>query len=574
MHTLTMAVAVVTAVSIGTGTPAPPPIPQGQARTHTVTLPPDPDAEPYVSVFDASETAPDPRATTKPRAKSPAAARRSGGELSKCTSSAAQPVRDGEPIVVSMPPAKPFTVGKLGPSFWAKPPHTDPTWQMYLYSFRWMPALVKRAIEDDQVEAKNALLDEVVRFYRDNPDRGLSVRGWDEGSSLRRLEYLNCLYALTGDARLVPGMKAEVALQFGPRYYGPPRHPVHNHGLMANLRVVEAGRLLGQPAWIAKAGARIQAEAGLAFSRLGTSWEQSSAYQPINRNMWSAAADVLASLDAENPVVAAIRRTTRRADNVTQWLTEPDGRIVQIGDAQLVPGIPQPKRTDPGVFRDDPAGLAVGRWSWKDADTSYYTLRYGPPRRAHGHPDKTSVTWSVAGSRVLVGSGFFGYDTLSPYVQYQKTPQAANVAIPVGGKARNAPAAVTRMGITRAAHRWVMTDRTFGRSHARTVDVHHGRKMLTVWDGFGGRVAADQVWHLDPQWQLVSAPRHAKLLRFKRPDGRILEIRTTGWAASVVRGATRPVAGWNFEAPGKRTPNWELRLRWTSGTVKTTFQVR
>ena len=83
---------------------------------------------------------------------------------------------------------------------------------------------------------------------------------------MRRLTALNCLYQLTADDRLVTPMTAEVGVLTGPRYYGPPYHKVHNHGLMANLAVLRA-RLLGRHAWISTALARMSTEAPLAFSR-------------------------------------------------------------------------------------------------------------------------------------------------------------------------------------------------------------------------------------------------------------------------------------------------------------------
>jgi hypothetical protein len=65
-----------------------------------------------------------------------------------------------------------------------------------------------------------------VTFHRQNPDPGDSLYGWDEGTALRRLDVLSCLYALTRSSTLVAGMKADVAVLLGPRYYGPPHHPV------------------------------------------------------------------------------------------------------------------------------------------------------------------------------------------------------------------------------------------------------------------------------------------------------------------------------------------------------------
>lgn len=565
MKTLALALSLVTLSGAGAGTALAAP-PQPSPTPHVITVPADLDAQPVGPITDSEGSR---QASRLPQAS--ARLRTAGAPV--CAAPAAAPVRDGEPIHVRLAPATPFTIGKLGSGFWKKPQVADPTWRLYLYSLRWISPLVARAEKDGQNEASKRLIDEVVRFYVDHPDTGKAVLGWDEGGSLRRLETLNCLYRMTADRRLTSMMAKEANVLFGPRYYGPPRHPVHNHGLMANLRLVEAGGHAGRPDWSKAAGARIRREAGLAFTRLGTSYEQSTGYQSINAELWHQAAQTLAALNPKDPVVPTIRATVRRARSVSEWVTEPDGGVVQIGDTKRDGGTPAPKRTE-RVFRDDAAGLVVGRWSWKDRKTTYYTLRYGPPRRAHGHHDKSSLTWTAAGSRVLVGSGYFSYEAGNPFAQFQKTPQSSNVAVPVGGKVRLAADAKMTRNIQRSTRdRWWMTDAVYGRNHARAVDVEHSARRLTVADVFSGKVTADQFWHLDPSWQLVSAPARAKVMRFRNVDGRVLEIRTTGALASAHRGSTRPVAGWNFPAPKQRVANWQLRIRWTGGTVRTTFRI-
>lgn len=568
MKTLALAVSVVTLTGVGAGTalaapPQPPPAP------HVMTVPADLDAQPQGPITDSDGS----RAWQHGYRTPQAVTRLHAAAERPCSLPAADPVRDRQPIRVQLSPARPFTIGGLGPKFWKNPQVADPTWRLYLYSLRWISPLVARAEKDGQGEASKRLIDEVVRFYVDHPDTGKAVLGWDEGGSLRRLETLNCLYRMTGDSRLTSAMGTEAKVLFGPRYYGPPRHPVHNHGLMANLRLVEAGGHARRPDWSKAAGERIRREAGLAFTRLGTSYEQSTGYQAINAELWHQAAQTLAALNPKDPVVPTIAATVRRARSVNQWVTEPDGDVVQIGDTKRAAGTPAPKRTE-RVFRDDAAGLVVGRWSWKDPNTTYYTLRYGPPRRAHGHHDKTGLTWTAAGFRVLVGSGYFSYEAANPFSQYQRTPQSSNVAIPVGAKLRLAANAKVTRAIRRSTRdRWWMTDAVYGRTHGRAVDVDHAARMLTVSDVFSGRVSADQFWHLDPSWQLVSGRSGAKVMRFRNADGRVLEIRTTGALASAHRGSTRPVAGWNFPAPKQRVANWQLRIRWAGGTVRTTFRV-
>ena len=112
-----------------------------------------------------------------------------------CGAPAADPVPDGEPIVVSMPPAPAFTVGKINAASWRNPPSTDPTWQLNYLGLLWMKSLARRAAMDDQQQSLSALVDQVAAFHNQNPDPTTATWGWDEGTALRRLETESCLYA-------------------------------------------------------------------------------------------------------------------------------------------------------------------------------------------------------------------------------------------------------------------------------------------------------------------------------------------------------------------------------------------
>ena len=223
---------------------------------------------------------------------------------------------DGQPIVVSLAPAAPFTVGEIPSQVWTHPVVNDPMWRLSFEGFMSLPALAERAAQDGQRASIATMVAQVAAFHEQNRDPGTSAFGWDEGTAQRRLQAENCLYALTGDDRLVPGMQADVDVQLGTRYYGPPLFSVHNHGLMANLRLVRAGQLLNRPMWVSNALGRMRSEASLAFSPQGTSWEQSSGYQQFNVSLWNAAADQLGSVPAYASTAAAIRAITARGRQV------------------------------------------------------------------------------------------------------------------------------------------------------------------------------------------------------------------------------------------------------------------
>ncbi|MDO5627116.1 MAG: heparinase II/III family protein [Mobilicoccus sp.] len=490
-----------------------------------------------------------------------------------CGFASTTPVPDGSLPAVSMPPAAPWNIGAMTRTHWAQPAVADPTWRLWFYSLRWTRPVAKRAYDDGQTRTLAKVLSQIDSFYRLHPDTGKPLMGWDEGTSLRRLETLNCLYILTGDPRLERHMAAEVAVQFSPRYYGPPYAPVHNHGLMANLRVKHAGELTGRRDWVDRSRARIHSESALAFTRQGTSVEQSSDYHLINRTMWLDAANRLEASSPGDPVAKDIRARMEKAAVVGRWLTAPDGDLVQIGDSRRTPGL-RPLGTERArAFRDDEAGLIAGRWSWTDPDTSHYTLRYGPARWAHGHHDKGAVTWSTAGTRVLVGPGYFSYDWSDRFAARARTAQAQNASWPVRGRLDVRASAIARYGEGNTANRhvWRVSDRVYGVSRSRTVQVEDPARRLVVTDAYPARTAIRQSWHLDPAWDLVNV--RGRTLNLRHADGRTLQITTTGTIVSHRKGSTNPLEGWNYPGPRQRTQNWQITLG-GSGTMTTTFTVR
>lgn len=489
----------------------------------------------------------------------------------QCGPASSAPVTDGRPVTVDLGRTS-LTVGRTSATTWARPASTDPMWRMQFYSLGWLRPVAKRAFDDGQEQALRQVTDQVTAFYVQNPDRNTTTLGWDEGTSLRRLEALNCLYALTSDRGLAAGMAREVNVLTGWRYYGPPRHPVHNHGLMANLQIARAADLLGRSDWTQRARTRIVSESRVAFTAKGTSLEQSAAYHLVNRALWLAAARRLEQITPNDPAAHQIRTRMAAAEQVGRWLTEPDGNVVQIGDSRLVSGLRPTGRERGSTFRDDTAGVAVGRWSWTGPDTTYYTLRYGPARFAHGHHDKSSVTWSAGGERVLVGPGYYSYDWSNAYALRARSARAHNAAW-VPGRSANARATATlRAGTTtRDVHRFTLSDSVYGLKHSRSVEVAGPARRLVVKDVYPGRTAVRQSWHLDPAWQARGV--RGKVATYAHPDGRILSIATTGSFVSATRGATRPPSGWNHPTTGSRVANWEI-VTGGAGAVTTTFQVK
>jgi hypothetical protein len=495
----------------------------------------------------------------------------SASTITGCGPPAADPVPDGQPIVVKLPPAAPFTVGKISKSMWLHPAVKDPAWQLWFYGFMWLHPLAERAAADGQQKSLAALVDQMVQFHTLDPDHGKPELGWDDGASLRRLSAENCLYELTKSKLLVAGMTADANVLLGPRYHGPPYRRVHNLGVMANLVLLHAAQLLDNRQWTLRATARMRAESTLVFSRKGMTYEQSSSYHVLNVRLWVRAAEELERDAPADPAVRTLKGVLPKAQRVVSWLTEPDRDLVMIGDSDEGPGTPG-SPVQNRVFRDDQTGLGVGRWSWSDPRTTYYTVRYGPPMRAHGQQDRGGVTWSALGTRILVGVGRYTSDPASAYYSYGKGPVSHNVAYPTKGTlSTTRSVGVRRMSYTSTRQAWQFDDSLFGTAHARALLVDAKAHRLTATDAFGGTTSFVQKWHLDAPWRLASVSNHGRLAVFTRSGGRRLVLSTTG-SASVRRGSTRPVAGWHFPSLGHRTGNIEVTVS-ARGHATTTFTI-
>ncbi|WP_143232263.1 hypothetical protein [Actinoplanes regularis] len=491
-----------------------------------------------------------------------------------CPDPALTPVLDGRPIRVDLKPAQPLVVGEIPAEWWRKPPVTDPGWWLNFQALTWMSAPAVRAARDHQLGSLTAMIRQMVTFHVVNPDPGDIRFGWDEGTALRRLATENCLYALTREPALVDGMEADVAVLTGKRYAGPPKMAVHNHGMMANLRMIDAAKILGRPEWAGVAVNRILSEAPLAFSAQGVSFEQSSLYQQVNAGLWENAAKALEGFPGYGAQAAKIRALVRKAERVQAFMTAPDGDIVQVGDADRVAGRKRAVRGDL-VLRDNETGWMIGRTSWTDPNAIHYTVRYGPGRRAHGQEDRAGgLTWSALGTRILVGTGRYNYDTKEPLSTYRRAPRSQNVAAPADGRIHRSGTSTITAVTKPDTHRVKVFDEVYGDPHRREITIAQHQARLVVRDAFEGVRAWSQSWHLDPAWMLVSGAVGDDELTFRHPSGQRLTIATTGRVAGIWSGDARGPHGWVFPKEREKKPAYELSFAAPGGApVETIFKI-
>jgi hypothetical protein len=207
------------------------------------------------------------------------------------------------------------------------------------------------------------------------------------------------------------------------------------------------------------------------------------------------------------------------------------------------------------------AGYVFGRSTWRPfGSASFYSLRFGPGRRVHGHEDHMSLTYYARGRDLLVNAGHYGYQD-TPYRAYLQSPEASNVlvmpGVPFSG---GAPTYLTRQVIRPDGQFFEFADTAFHRNRRdRSVYVCQDPDLVLVFDRASGASRYQQLWHLDPgltvtrvnrSYVIATAPGTQLEIRQIPLPGQVIPAAST----QVVRGQTRPYQGWVSQQMLQRIP--------------------
>ncbi|MBI1377119.1 MAG: hypothetical protein GC157_06525 [Frankiales bacterium] len=376
-------------------------------------------------------------------------------------------------------------------------------------------------------------------------DRSYAV-GWAEGTNTRREQALDCLVAVTRSASLTGELRRTVAANLDPRrYYGPPAYPVHNHGTMANLALLDSAALLGSPKWAATAVSRLRAELPGAFSPAGFTGEQSTAYHEFNRVLWQTVRTRLAGVPGGSVVGRAVGSMLVRAARMSAHLTSPTGARIPIGDGFVSTSAPPPPQRYLAVT-DRVGGVLARRWSWRDPATTYWTQRLGDSFFSHGHYDWGSVTWGTRGVAVLVDPGGSANDRHDAVATWLHSPSGHNIAVPQSARLGTGGAVLRSIGRSGRVDTSVVDSRLFTTRGVRTVRVDDARHRLVIVDEMAGSFTSHV--HLDPVWRPTW--RTARSLGFTDGRHRLTVSVSPGSSARILVRSTSPVGGWVLPRPG------------------------
>lgn len=463
--------------------------------------------------------------------------------------------------------------GRDGDVDWSMDPYGDPTWVLDFQTGTWIESLVEAYLAGGPHAAA----------YRDRAQALLT--GWlnDVPLANRNPETLMCA------AEAFPGQawiddQIPVLLD----YYAANWQGAYNHGMSQDLELLRAGCAYpaaqwgGQPlTWRALARQRMiesfQAnQYGPAVDAQGATNEQSTGYANFDYGLWTESEGDLAAC-RQSPLPEADRAAIARMPLFLALATQPDGRLVQIGDSYAVgprgtPGTPlqfaatrgasgKPPAQRTGVYT---AGYVFGRSGWGNARTfgamSFYSLRFGPGTQIHGHADHMGLTYYARGRNLIVDSGHDGY-AQNAYRQYLLSPEAASTLVmPNVPFNPAAPTSLVSQHIGATTQFFEFTDTAFGGDvRNRSVYVSQAPDFIVVFDRASGGGEYQQLWHLNPGLTvrvvgtadaIATAPgTELSLLQVPLP-GQVIPPGST----QVVTGQTSPYQGWVSRGQNQRQP--------------------
>lgn len=406
----------------------------------------------------------------------------------------ADEVMRGELSLVGLPPIK------LGSKInWNTSPYKNRSWEYVFQSLRWMGTLVV-AYENSGEERYLRRAKEITKDWAASNKRG--ARGtkpyvWKDHPVSLRTQALVCLSMHVKDGWLRDSLGEHAKLLSDPALY----KKGHNHGMDQDNALFSIGCRYKRKDWENLAIKRLTGTVKLDVDSQGALREQAPRYavyvygrlQVTMANMRSCGRKVPADLE---------KRTESLKDFIAHS-TMPNGYMVPIGDGSAETE-PKMDTGTPGkkvkVYR---AGYAYGRSDWGKPDASYYSIRFGPGMKYHGHEDHLGVTYYAQGRNILVDGGFHSYER-SSYRYWTLSHEAHNVPTVVGARFTGRTASqLTKSAYGKDRQAYRLTDRAYGVSRTRSVLVNHDQDVMAVLDSAKGKKIRN-LWRFDHSLKVLS----------------------------------------------------------------------
>ncbi|GAB2756802.1 hypothetical protein GCM10027072_63690 [Streptomyces bullii] len=472
---------------------------------------------------------------------------------------------------------RPQVIAPRGDVDWRYDPTHHPSVRLHLFSLKWFERLVTEGMKPDGKKMLERATLIAKDFVSDNlgADGPVHPEVWGQHATGLRASSLLCLRAAIGGRPWLDRALRTHAEQLAEDYAGQ-----WNHGTMQDLALLVAGCQLQHAAARDLAVRRLSSAISVQVDEQGVSNEQSVRYQAYVWELWRAVHSAMqeCEITPRRLIAERVRLMPAFLENATQ----PNGRIVPLGDSHAVPppGVRTPviryltsngREGRPGKEKSAAyaAGFVFARTGWGTSgrqlkDEHFMSLRFGPARIIHGHNDHMSLTYYGNGRDLIVDGGHDGYRA-DAYRKYLQSPAAHNVVEVVGVRHQwDAPTRLTRKKLGPLHQFYEASDRAYGGiTRTRGVLLVEDPGFLVVYDRGHDRQERTwrALWHLAPDFtprkvshshvQALSSDGRSQLVVSQVPlPGQSVPSGST----RVARGVTDPYQGWVSPLEGQRLP--------------------
>lgn len=510
-------------------------------------------------------TSPDPQTPSSPKTTSPAYSRDMAERLAFGTPFDPTP-QDSKKVQellagsLALPPNP--TWAMPAEITWYENPFKEPNWVAQFHMLRWLDPL-RRQAQTGRHKLIDLWLSIAESWIEKNPPgKGRANYAWADMIEAARAMTFTFALPVIEDLRPEKLPILLFSLRQHGEWLAEPSHiRTGNHALQQHQGLLVIGAVLRRPEWIELAVSRSETMLRESYDDQGINEEGAVQYHQINFLWWRTLRRRI--LLATGTAPDAFDRI-EKAPLAMAHSTRPDGRYELIGDTEeFTPrglghaaidyvsssgtkGIAPRDRT--AVFD---AGYIYGRSTWGDrrqkfADASFYSLRFGPQNRIHGHADGMSLTLWAGRESLLVDSGKFAYDAKDPYRAHLLS-RASHNSLSVAGVEydRTISVELTASGQHDDFEHFRFEDRGYtGTVLTRNLLISLQWGVALVIDEFVAdqEITVNQSWHLAPtashrrETDSVVVRTATNELRLSWPEGTI--------TPNIVRGSRAPFQGW------------------------------
>lgn len=450
---------------------------------------------------------------------------------------------------------------------WGENPFGEINWVAQYHMMRWIDPLRRTFVATGDQSYMVRWLELAESWIDANPPgRGKAAYSWaDMVEAGRAMTFAFGLPQLQQAGLSGVDKVSESLAQHGDWLADPSKIRTGNHALQQHQGLLVIGAALGRNDWVDLAIQRSSQMLLTAYDEEGINEEGALQYHQINYTWWNQLRRRIEIVRGSAP--SEFGRIERATDGLLHSL-RPDGAYELIGDTEifrprldLTPELKyattggaegrQPRET----LKVFSAGYIFGRSGWGDesrpmSGESFYSVRFGPQNRIHGHVDGTSLTLFCRGESILADTGKYAYDHKDP-VRAFVAGRSGHNSVELEGVEYDRESVVTLESndSRRTLQLFVLKDIGYDEHKLiRTLLIDLEMGFVVVIDHVEGplKARAKQNWHLG---KTFSHRKESSNVLAKSAANRVwISPSDVSYPMSVVAGKTAPVQGWLSES--------------------------